>query len=105
MYWLYIICELLLTFCLSSACIEQMSSYVVYVGRVPGVYEDWEECRRQVNRVSGNNSKGYPRRGQAGARYVRHLAGERRRDRMKITYVIMMMLIVAATLYFYVMVA
>src|SRR3954463_12088888 len=46
MYWLYIIFELLLTFCLSSACIQHMTPYVLYVGRVPGVYEDWEECRR-----------------------------------------------------------
>ena len=104
MYWLYIICELLLMFCLSSACIEQMPSYVVYIGRVPGVYEDWEECRRQVHRFSGNIYKGYPTRAEAEARYARYLAGERRRERMKITYLITMMLIVIATLYFYVMV-
>jgi len=104
MYWLYIIFELLLTFCLSSACIQQMTSYVVYVGRVPGVYEDLEECRTQVHRFSGNSYKGYPTRAEAEARYARYLAGERRRDRMKITYLITMMLIVIATLYFYVMV-
>src|SRR4051812_16425354 len=97
MYWLYIIFELLLMFCLSSACIEQMSSYVVYVGRVPGVYEDWEECRRQVHRFSGNSYKGYPTRAEAEARYACYLAGERRRDQMKITYLITMMLIVTAT--------
>src|SRR3954464_9908830 len=104
MYWLYIIFELLLTFCLSSACIQQMTSYVVYVGRVPGVYEDWEECRRQVHCFSGNSYKGYPTRAEAEARYARYLVGERRRDRMKITYLITMMLIVIAILYFYVMV-
>src|ERR1043165_2211672 len=104
MYWLYIIFELLLTFCLSSACIQQMTSYVVYVGRVPGVYEDWEECRRQVHRFSGNSYKGYPTREEAEARYVFYLGYQRRRDRMKITYLITMMLIVIATLYFYVMV-
>src|ERR1041384_4324703 len=104
MYWLYIICELLLMFCLSSACIEQMSSYVIYVGRVLGVYEDWEECRRQVHHFSGNSYKGYPTRAEAEARYARYLAAERRRDRMKITYLITMMLTVIATLYFYVMV-
>src|SRR3954464_6165987 len=105
MYWLYIICELLLTFCLSSACIEQMPSYVVYVGRVSGVYEDWEECRRQVHRFSGNSYKGYPTRAEAEARCTRHLAGEmrERRNSMKITLV-MLMLIVTATLFFYVMV-
>src|SRR3954469_4423027 len=103
MYWLYIIFELFLTFCLSTACIEQMLSYVVYVGRVPGVYEDWEECRRQVHHFSGNSYKGYPTRAEAEARYARYLAGGARRDQMKITLVTMM-LIVTATLYFYVMV-
>ena len=83
-----------------------MPSYVVYVGRVPGVYEDWEECRRQVHRFSGNSYKGYPTRAEAEARYARYLAGERRerrRNRMKITLVTMV-LIVTATLFFNVMV-
>ena len=82
-----------------------MPSYVVYKGKVPGVYDDWEECRRQVHRFSGNSYKGYPTRVEAKARYVRYLAGERRerrRNRMKISF-IAMMLIVTATL-FYVMV-
>src|SRR4051812_7950383 len=105
MYSLYIICELLRTFFLSSACIEKMPSYVVYVGRVHGVYEEWEECRRQVHRFSGNSYKGYPTRAEAEASYARYLAGEMREQRncMKITLV-MLMLIVTATLFFYVMV-
>ncbi|KAK1660709.1 hypothetical protein QYE76_048868 [Lolium multiflorum] len=37
---------------------ENMTYYVVYHGRVPGVYEDWEDCRRQVHRFSGNSYKG-----------------------------------------------
>nr|XP_040244103.1 uncharacterized protein LOC109755902 [Aegilops tauschii subsp. strangulata] len=42
-----------------SSCIE-MPSYVVYKGRVPGVYDDWEECQRQVHRFNGNSYKGTP---------------------------------------------
>ena len=83
-----------------------MPSYVVYKGEVPGVYDDWEDCRRQVHRFSGNSYKRYPTRAEAEARYARYLAGERRerrRNRMKITLVTMM-LIVTATLFFYVMV-
>ncbi|KAK1609672.1 hypothetical protein QYE76_033345 [Lolium multiflorum] len=38
---------------------ENMTYYVVYHGRVPGVYEDWEDCRRQVHRFSGNSYKGH----------------------------------------------
>ncbi|KAK1617081.1 hypothetical protein QYE76_022598 [Lolium multiflorum] len=36
-----------------------MTWYVVYKGKVPGVYNDWEECRRQVHRFSGNSYKGW----------------------------------------------
>ena len=55
-----------------------MPTYVVYKGKVPGVYDDWEECRRQVHRFSGNSYKGYTTRAEAEARYTRYLAGERR---------------------------
>ena len=82
-----------------------MPSYVVYKGKVPRVYDDWEECRRQVHHFSGNSYKGYTTRAEAEARYTRYLLGERRerrRSRMEIRF-IAMMLIVTATL-FYVMV-
>ena len=82
-----------------------MPSYVVYKGKVPGVYDDWEECRRQVHCFSGNSYKGYTTRVEAEARCAHYLAGERRerrRNRMKTSF-IAMMLIVTATL-FYVMV-
>ena len=58
----------------------------MYKGKVPGVYDDWEECRRQVHRFSGNSYKGYTTRAEAESRYARYLAGERRerwRNRMK----------------------
>ena len=89
---------------LQDKCIE-IPSYFVYKGEVPGVYDHWEECRRQVHRFSGNSYKGYTTRAEAEARHARYLAGERRerrRNRMKISF-IAMMLIVTATL-FYVMV-
>ena len=82
-----------------------MPSYVVYKGEVPRVYDDSEECRRQVHHFSGNSFKGYTTRAEAEARYACYLAGERRerrRNQMKISF-IAMMLIVTATL-FYVMV-
>jgi len=82
-----------------------MPSYVVYKGKVPGVYDDWEECRKQVHRFSGNSYKGYPTRVEAEARYARYLAGERRerrRNRMKTSFIAMMLIVTAAL--FYVMV-
>ena len=62
-----------------------MTWYVVYKGRVPGVYNDWELCRKQVHGFSGNNFKGYNTMMEAEARYATYLAGERmemRRGRM-----------------------
>ncbi|KAK1605587.1 hypothetical protein QYE76_029260 [Lolium multiflorum] len=85
---------------------QMPTTYVVYKGRVPGVYDDWEDCRRQVHRFSGNNYKGYPTRVEAEGRYARYLAGERRdmrRNRMK-TMAFVMMLIVTMLVMFYVIV-
>ena len=76
-----------------------MPSYVVYKGKVPGVYDDWEECRRQVHRFSGNSYKGYTSRPEAEVRYTRYLAGERRerrRNRMKTSFIAMMLIVTAA---------
>ena len=83
-----------------------MSSYVVCKDKVPGVYDNWEECRRQVHRFSGNSYKGYTTRAEAEARYARCLAGERRerrRNRMKTSFIAMMLIVMIAAL-FYVMV-
>ena len=77
----------------------------LYKGKVPGVYDDWEECRRQVHRFSGNSYKGYTTRAEAESRYARYLAGERwerRRNRMKTSFIAMMLIVTAAL--FYVMV-
>ena len=78
----------------------------MYKGKVFGVYDDWEECQRQVYRFNGNSYKGYTTRAEAEARYARYLAGERRehwRNRMKTSFIAMMLIVMTATL-FYVMV-
>ena len=83
-----------------------MPWYVVYKGKVPGVYNDWEECPRQVHRFSGNSSKVYTTRAEAESRYTRYLAGERRerwRNRMKTSFIAMMLIMMTPAL-FYVMV-
>ena len=41
-----------------------MPTYVVYKGKVPGVYDDWEECRGQIQRFSDNSYKGYTTSGR-----------------------------------------
>jgi ribonuclease HI len=51
-----------------------MTWYVVYKGKVPEVYNDWEECRRQVYHFSGNSYKGYSTLAEAENRYANYLA-------------------------------
>ena len=83
-----------------------MPSYVMYKGKVPGVYDDREECRRQVHHFSGNSYKGCTTRAEAESRYAHYLAGERRdrwRNRMKTSFIAMMLIVMTASL-FYVMV-
>lgn len=36
-----------------------MRFYVVFIGRVPGIYEKWEDCKSQVHRFSGSKFKAY----------------------------------------------
>jgi ribonuclease HI len=43
--------------------------YIVFKGRVPGVYDKWEDCFKQVNKFKGNNYKGFKTREEAEARY------------------------------------
>ena len=98
---------ILLMYCLLFGLCIEMPSYVVYKGKVPGVYDDWEECRRQVHRFSGNSYKGYTTRTEAESRYARYLAGERRerwRNRMKTSFIAMMLIVIMTATLFYVMV-
>jgi ribonuclease HI len=34
--------------------------YVVWQGRKPGIYDGWEDCKRQVERFTGARYKGFP---------------------------------------------
>ncbi|KAK1612837.1 hypothetical protein QYE76_036510 [Lolium multiflorum] len=54
----------------------KMTYYVVFEGRVPGVYEEWEECKKQVHKFSGNCYKGYPTRHEAVAKWRAHQANK-----------------------------
>ena len=94
---------ILLMYCLLFGLCIEMSSYVVYKGKVPGVYDDWEECRRQVHRFSGNSYKGYTTRAEAESRYACYLAGERRerwRNQMRTSLIAMMLIMMTTTLFY-----
>jgi viroplasmin and RNaseH domain-containing protein len=75
--------------------------YLVYKGWVPGVYDEWEDCQKQVNKFSGNCYKGYPTRELAEARRRIHLLGEQRNtNRMKTLMIVLpVLLTIAGVLY------
>jgi viroplasmin and RNaseH domain-containing protein len=81
-----------------------MTWYVVYKDKVPGVYDDWEECRRQVHRLNGNSYKGNNTLEEAETRYANYLARERTREmeRSQMTMFLVMMLTAATACLFYV---
>jgi viroplasmin and RNaseH domain-containing protein len=81
-----------------------MMWYVVYKGKVFGVYDDWEECRRQVHRFSGNSYKRYNTLAEAKTRYANYLARERtmKMERSRMTTFLVMMLTAATAFLFYV---
>ena len=80
-----------------------MTYYVVFHGKVPGVYDDWEDCRRQVHRFSGNSYKGYATREEAEARYANFRAGQRR-EMWRTPFVVMMLAAIASLVYYVIVV-
>ena len=79
-----------------------MTCYVMYVGRVPGVYDHWEHAHLQVNGLCGNRYKRYTTRAEAEARYTLYLAGERRNRRIKpANFIVLMIIVPSFLLYLY----
>jgi len=79
--------------------------YAVYIGKVPGVYDQWPECQAQVHRFPGGSQRGFNTREEAEASYLRFtLAREEReedqRRRFMSYYIIPLFLIVTALLFY-----
>ena len=86
--YIYEFAKLLLLFLL------QMTWYVVFKGRVPGVYEHWEDALSQVNGFKGNSYKGYATRIIAEAHWRRS-----KRGRMGTAGYLVILYLVAVTAY------
>ena len=79
--------------------------YAVYIGRVPGVYDEWSECQAQVDRFSGSSHKGFQSKSEAEASYLKFmLAGERKKNQLKNYFIIHFLLIVIAFLLYVIIV-
>ena len=79
--------------------------YVVYIGRVPGVYEEWKDCHKQVNNFSGNSYQGFNSREVAEEKWRRHEEKWRRHGRKKwrsfvLVITTMLLFMVGCVLYF-----
>ena len=73
--------------------------YVVYEGKVPGVYDEWHECQAQGEGVSGASHKGFKSRQEGEASYLRFmLARERTRNRRLMYCIVLLSLTVIALL-------
>ena len=76
--------------------------YVVFRGRVPGVYAHWEQCQKQVTGFKGNSYKSYSTKAEAQARWMDHLVEEkdqRKSNRMK-TFAVLLAAVTAVLIYF-----
>jgi len=49
--------------------------YVVWKGRTPGIYDNWEACKKEVEGFQGALYKGFPDRASAEAAYAKGFAG------------------------------
>ena len=75
----------------------QFLCYVVYISRVPGVYERWQDCHMQVNGFPGNRYKGYMSTAVAEENWRNHLR-QQKRTRTRTNF------IVTTTTFFFVVV-
>jgi ribonuclease HI len=67
--------------------------YVVFEGTVPGVYDKWEDCFKQVNKFKGNNYKGFKTREEAEARYRNYRRGREGQNGMKTCFIVIPILL------------
>ena len=76
--------------------------YAVYIGRLPGVYDEWSECQAQVNRFPGSSYKGFQSKSDAEASYLRFTVVdvERKKNRLK-NYLLLAFFFIAMALFLY----
>ena len=76
--------------------------YVVYIGRRPGVYDEWPQCHTQVNHFRGSSYKGFQSKSEAEASYLRFTVVdvERKKNRLK-NYLLLAFFFIAMALFLY----
>ena len=77
--------------------------YVVFIGRVPGVYDHWPDAQAQVDKYPGASHRGFDNRAEAESSYLRWTL-RHQRGRWCHMYYIVTLLLMLITLVFYIMV-
>jgi ribonuclease HI len=72
--------------------------YVVSKGRVPGVYEHWDDVHQQVNGFKGNCQKGYASKAEAEAHW-RRINGKSSRFPAGYVVILLVLAVTACVLY------
>ena len=78
----------------------QFLCYVVYIDRVPGVYERWQDCHMQVNGFPGHRYKDYMSRVAAEENWRNHLRQQNWTSNFIVTTTTFLF-VVACVLYFF----
>ena len=80
--------------------LQMARCYVVFIGRMAGVYDHWEDCVKQVIGFRGNYYKGYSTRAATEARWFIHLEDLKKEKRKK-TFVAAVSLTMLAVLVYW----
>ena len=67
----------------------------MYIGRVPGFYDQWKDCLKQVHGFEGNIYKGYKTKKEAEAHW-------RRSNGMRTGYIVIPLLLIVTAFLLYV---
>lgn len=59
--------------------------YVVWKGRTPGIYDNWEACKKEVEGFQGVLYKSFPDRASAEAAYAKGFAGFEKTENKKLS--------------------
>ena len=60
--------------------------HAMYIGRRPGVCDEWSECHTQVNRFRGSSYKGFQSKSEAEASYLRFTVLDVERNKNGLKY-------------------
>ena len=74
--------------------------YLVYVGRVPGVYDHWPATQAQAHRYQGASYRGFDTRAKAEISYLRWSTLQHEQGRHRRYYIVALVFMLIALLFY-----